>query len=206
MSIPKDINFITENLAESELDKVIKWYTLLKEADRNNALFVIQYLHAKGMQSCEPEKISSYSLTNVIGSTARMEENYKDIDFLLIGDNGMYQPPVLYSLDNIWERNLRTRFDYSLDNEILNEEYRSFLCQRMPDRSLVTLIPKSEGTSIHLVLQPGINLEEQWDKVDSKPRIVLDRIKNPTGGFFAVMEAFCGEVFGINSDNPKYED
>ena len=201
--IPQSIDFVTDSLNQPELEKVTGWYNFLKEPDRPNVDFVIQYLHARSLQVCGPGRCPEHAFSNAIGSTVSGKKDYNDIDFLWICGGGCpWKPSYLYAVSDQWEVDLRSKFKYNVDHEILNKEYRGFLCQGMPDRSLIELVPKQgEGKSIHIVVQPEINLESQWDDADDEPRIVLDRVKNKTGGFFAAMGKLMGEVFPDGSED-----
>lgn len=189
---PKELSFLEAALEVGNQYSVAKWWSVL--GDRNHEAIVcflraivpfldgratklaidMKELHRRLRQNgYYDEYYAPYAAIFAIGSTARQEPNFHDIDFLLI-TNQIFRDMDCYDPKSAVKRDFR----YDI-NKTINEAYRSRGRRISPDdcepRNVITLAPKrfKDACSIHLTLQPEIRSIEDWLDADEEAKVFL---------------------------------
>jgi len=174
---PKEVVLFEDDLTLRELYELTRWWEFLKEQDHPSVADFLNITYIFFEQAFKKAKVLSDPWRQgfclyAIGSTARKEPGYHDIDFLLINnlitrDLGTIDPQDV----------LEKRFNYSLNHPI-PEQYDRY--RDLGERVIISLEDKSRPASrIHLTLQPEVRSEEKWEELDTQPKIVIYRNSTP---------------------------
>ncbi len=175
--------FIGESLTPKEASSFLDWYFFLQLEDRINVDKVLSASYDCILYQAPRYSSDNvyYFVMNAIGSTARAEPDYEDVDLLFFTNTGLRGWDRLKRLDTDLELRLKDDFDYvwNLDPE------EAYLRKNLPKRLFLGLTPlRGAGKKIHLTLQPGITSEEEWAGKDNEQRIVIYRDGDVSGRSF----------------------
>jgi hypothetical protein len=179
-AFPSELTSLERALDIGEQYQAYKWWEVLQQEDQGPIANFLSLM--KSFMDEQTEEFIIYGIEDplyaallAIGSTARHEESYNDVDFLFI-TNMIYRDMDRFDPHGelVWD------FDYSIDPTI-PEAYEGRMPKHKP-RSLITLIPReTDGKKIHLTLQPEVRSVEDWLEVDDKANILLYRTDHERG-------------------------
>lgn len=192
--IPRSLAFVKGSLGDGEICKWVDWYDVLKNPDKRNVGKFLRSLYgpmneeAERLRQVREELITDgneleshflqgdYYIVSVIGSTIMGDENYEDVDLMIV-TNAIWRD--MGFLEKILEENTAHDFAYTIDPTISEAYYSP---SGRPDRTLVTLQPRQgTGKQIHVVVQPEVSSEAEWNRIDEHPCVVLFRFGNVYG-------------------------
>ena len=200
-TIPRSLAFVKSSLYDGEGEKWLDWYGTLHTPDKINVGRFLR--HSYTWMSDEAEQLRAryqseakqtgrepdgeflkgdYFIVSAIGSTARGEQTYNDVDLLIV-TNRIWRDMGSFERDLLAQMTAQG-FHYTIDPTV-SEAYRSPWGR--PDRTLVTLTPKQgTGKGLHDTVQPEIPNERYWQERDGDSKVVLYRFGDTTGYFDAV--------------------
>jgi len=168
---PKELQQFQRDLEIGDQFNLAVWWQVIHQEDKQTVVsFLKNTWDFFSTRIPEIKMLSDdwipYCALFAIGSTTREEENYSDVDFLLI-TNLIYREMDYLDPQEI----LRKQFDYCISPTI-PEAYRGH--DTGGKRSVITLTPK-EGLAkrIHLTLQPEISNVEYWKEEDKESKVLI---------------------------------
>ncbi len=206
-TMPKSLPFVKNSLYNGEGEKWLGWYSTLQQPDKRNVGRFLR--HSYAWMSDESEQVrqardryqneakeagrepdeeflkGDYFMVSAIGSTVRGEQNYGDVDLLVV-TNRIWRDMDSFEANLLGQR-LAQYFDHTIDPTVSEAYERSWA---RPNRTLVTLHPKQgTGKRLHVTVQPEIPNEKYWREHDGDSSVVLCRFGDTTG-YYNEFEGF----------------
>lgn len=189
---PDELGRFKPGLLIGEQYGVSKWWEVLSPKDRFGLLPFLNSFYdflCKSMDERNDElgqysffRYENYCALFAIGSTARHEKEYGDIDFLLVTDM-IYRDMGLIELEYFFEEDeeyaMSTVFQYGID-PTLDEAYKNSRGgASAEERSVIELNPRNSygglDKKIHLTLQPEVESVEDWQEIDEEALVLVYR-------------------------------
>ncbi len=187
---PPELSFLVPNLKVGEQYEVAKWWELIQKADGDAITHFLKVmthfseentarLIYRWRKQTPTEQIFPYTALFSIGSTARKEANYNDIDFLFV-TNLIHRDAYEYDPKEVLEKEFSYHIDPTIGEAYLNHGLGG-------ERSLITLTTKSfTSKKIHLTFQPEVYSLENWLEHDKEAKILLYRSDRKAGALAPV--------------------
>jgi len=164
------------SLSKEEISRFNEWIYILRGYDILNVGAFLSMNH-KFFSRLKESNPSDFYIMNAVGSTARQEPGYGDIDFLLL-TNGQL-PGFNGAKSKDYEKMLTPTYQVSTTLINMGDLYNDNPA-KLPGRDVMSIVPMSgmevPCKKIHHILQRNVPSEKEWRIRDKEPLVTIFRI------------------------------